>query len=156
MTLLPYLSQVSPRPHRGHGWLASPQTLFQKGWASEWELESGRSVMRRKESNREKMGWFRGRIPNRLSCNRAPVTSNCSIIRMPRKMAIMMIITFRAKGRTKRQMTWCELWPSLSGLSLSISDQGFLGPLKRKNILSRAKWMVSPAPRGLVHVNSGG
>lgn len=60
--------------------------------------------MRRKESNREKMGCFRGRIPNRLSCSGAPVTSNCSIIRMPGKMVVMMIITFRTRGRTRRQM----------------------------------------------------
>lgn len=126
------------RPPRGHNWLARPQTRFLKGWASEWELESGRSVRRRKESNREKMGCFRGRIPNRLSCNGAPVSSNCSIIRMPGKMAKMMMITFRARERTRRQMAWCELWPSLSVLSLPISDQGLLGPFKRKNSLSWA------------------
>lgn len=55
-------------------------------------LETERGVMRRKESSREKMGCFRGRIPNRLSCNGAPVISNCSIMTMPRKMVVMMVM----------------------------------------------------------------
>lgn len=72
--------------------------------------------MRRKESSREKMGCFRGRIPNRLCCHRAPVISNYSIMRMPGKM-VEMVITFRARGRRRRQMPSCALWPSLSDLS---------------------------------------
>lgn len=62
--------------------------------------------MRRKESSREKMGCFRGRIPNRLSCNGAPVITNCSIMRMPGKMVVTMvtIITSRGRGRRRRQI----------------------------------------------------
>lgn len=61
--------------------------------------------MRRKESSREKMGCFGGRIPNRLNCNGASVTSNCSIMRMPGKMVVMMVmITFRGRGRRRKRI----------------------------------------------------
>lgn len=60
--------------------------------------------MRRKESSREKMGCFRERIPNRLSCNGGPVIGNCSIMRMPGKMAVMTaMITFRGKGEKEEE-----------------------------------------------------
>ena len=102
--------------------------------------------MRRKESSREKMGCFRGRIPNRLSCNGAPVITNCSIMRMPGKMAVMMVImiTTRGRGRAKEEAdrASCALWPSLSGSSLPLSDQGLLGLLGRKDSLSRATQRV--------------
>lgn len=69
------------------------------------ELETQKGVMRRKESSREKMGCFRERIPNRLSCNGALVIGNCSIMRMPGKMAVMTaMITFKGKGRRRKRI----------------------------------------------------
>lgn len=66
--------------------------------------------MKRKQSIREKMGCFwgvGGRVPNRLSYNGAPVVSNCSIIRMPGMMVVMMVIMIMFRAGQKRRR-----WPS--------------------------------------------
>jgi hypothetical protein len=89
------------------------------------ELQTKRGVMRRKESSREKMGCFGGRIPNRLRCNGAPVISNCSIMKTPGTMVTMaaMMIMLRAQG------PWHH---GLEGSSFPLLDQDFLGHPKGK------------------------
>lgn len=79
-----------------------------------FELQKKRGLMKRKESSREKMGCFRAReVSNRLSYNRAPVIRNCSIMRVPGMVVVIMGNHDNVQGRVDNDEEVAQpLWPS--------------------------------------------
>lgn len=116
--------------------------------------------MRKKESSREKTGCFRGRIPNRLSCNGTLVNSNCIIMRMSGKMVVMMVMmrTFRnGKKEEENQASWSTVAKPIRLLSFPLRPE-FVHPVLKKGQPEQghSRWLcrLSPAQGGLVQVDS--
>lgn len=74
--------------------------------------------MKRKESSREKIGCFRASGVS----NRAPVISNCSIMRGPGMVVVIMVIMIKVENDKEVAH---PLWPSrfLSSLLISATEK---------------------------------
>lgn len=148
----------SPQATQDRGPAGRATNSFSQGMGF-CKLETERGVMRRKESSREKMGCSRGRIPNRLSCDGARVISNCSIMRMPGKTVVRMVMvrTFRkGEKEEENQASWRAVAKPIR--PLTSLRPGFAPPALKKGQPEQrhSRWLyrLSPAQGGLMQVNS--